>query len=151
MQRSRRWMVVALIAGLSLAACSKTSNGGGEPESAPAKLERVKGTTLSRVILTAKAAERIGIEMAEVRDAPTAGGGPARKVIPYAAVLYDANGDTWTYTNPRPRTFVRARISVDRIDGDVAVLSDGPPASTTVVTVGAAELFGTEFGLFEED
>jgi hypothetical protein len=32
------------------------------------------------------------------------------------------------------------------IDGDLAVLPEGPLSSTEVVTVGAAELFGTEFG-----
>lgn len=33
------------------------------------------------------------------------------------------------------------------IDGDLAVLSHVPPAGTQIVTVGAAELFGTEFGV----
>jgi hypothetical protein len=34
---------------------------------------------------------------------------------------------------------------VNYIDGNVVVLKDGPPAGTVVVSVGAAELFGTEF------
>jgi hypothetical protein len=68
-----------------------------------------------------------------------------RKVIPYSAVLYDAQSDTWVYTNPEPLVFVRHRIRVDYIEGDVAVLSDGPPSGTKVVTAGAALLFSTEF------
>ena len=77
------------------------------------------------------------------------GGAPA-KVLPYAAVLYDANGDTWTYTNPEPLVFVRHKISIDRVDGESAILAEGPDAGTKVVTVGAAELIGTEFGVDED-
>ena len=65
-------------------------------------------------------------------------------VIPYAAVFYTATGDTWAYTNPEPLTFVRVPIVVDRIRGDRAFLSDGPPSGMEVVTQGAAELYGTE-------
>ncbi len=75
------------------------------------------------------------------------GSGTLRKVIPYASVLYKAGGDTWVYTNPEPLVFVRHRISINYIDGDLAVLSDGPPSGTAVVTTGAAELFGLEFGV----
>jgi hypothetical protein len=70
-----------------------------------------------------------------------------QKVIPYAAVLYDLNGDEWVYTSPQPLVYVRAPIVVDYIDGDLAVLSEGPPADTEVVTAGASELFGAEAGI----
>ncbi len=73
-------------------------------------------------------------------------GGP-RKVVPYSAVIYGLQGDTWTYTNPEPLVFVRHRITIDYIENDTAVLLDGPPAGTAVVTVGAAELFGVELGV----
>ena len=63
-------------------------------------------------------------------------------VIPYDAVLYAADGSTFTYTSPKPHVFVRAPISVRNIRGDRAVLSAGPPAGTPVVTVGSQELFG---------
>jgi hypothetical protein len=64
-------------------------------------------------------------------------------------VLYDENGDTWTFTSPEPLTFVRQRIDIDRIAGDRVVLLEGPPPGTTVVTVGAAELLGAELGVGE--
>jgi hypothetical protein len=70
-----------------------------------------------------------------------------RSVLPFSAVVYDLNGETWVYTNPQPLTFVRARVAVDYIDDEMAVLSAGPPEGTTVVTNGVAQLFGTEFGL----
>jgi hypothetical protein len=75
------------------------------------------------------------------------GKGEPQKVVPYASVVYDLHGDTWAYTNPQPLTYIREHISVDYIDGDLAVLSQGPNPGTQVVTVGAAELLGTEFGI----
>jgi hypothetical protein len=75
------------------------------------------------------------------------GSGMQRQVIPYSAVLYDLNGETWVYTNPEPLVFVRQPVSVDYIEGDLAVLSDGPPAGTQVATVGVAELYGADTGV----
>jgi hypothetical protein len=130
-------VVVPILAGLQLAACHTSSTK--VVKTKPAVVERVEGTKLSRVRLTSKAAERLDIKTATVREAQQ------RKVVPYAAVLYDAYGDTWVYTSPEPLIFIRHSIKIDRIEGDLAVLSDGPPAGTAVVTVGGAELFGTEF------
>jgi hypothetical protein len=115
------------------------------PKDLPGRVEHIAGTNDSRVILTAAAVKRIGVTTQPVRDEQVAGA--ARKVIPYAAVLYDASGETWTYTNPQPMVYVRARITVDSIDGDRATLSSGPAAGTPVVDVGAVELYGTEFGV----
>jgi hypothetical protein len=58
--------------------------------------------------------------------------------------MYDPKGGTWTFTNPQPLVFVRHKIVVDRVEGDRVILSEGPPAGTVVVTVGAAELMGAE-------
>ena len=43
--------------------------------------------------------------------------------------------------------FQRQRVALIDMVGDFAVLSQGPPLGTRVVTAGAAELFGTEFGV----
>ena len=67
-----------------------------------------------------------------------------QKVIPYAAVYYDAKGAPWVYINSRPLAFERERIGVERVVGDLAVLSEGPPVGTAVVTVGAPLLYGAE-------
>ena len=69
--------------------------------------------------------------------------------VPYGAILYDSSGKAWVYTNPEPRVYVRQSITVQRINGDVAVLTDGPAAGTVVVTTGAEELLGTEFDTAE--
>ena len=67
-------------------------------------------------------------------------------VVPHAALLYDALGGTWVYEARDPHVFVRRRVAVtDLVDG-LAILDQGPPPGTRVVTAGAAELFGTEFG-----
>lgn len=66
------------------------------------------------------------------------------KVVPYSAVYYDGKGIAWVYVNTKPLTFERQRIGVERVLGDLAVLSDGPPVGTPIVTVGASLLFGTE-------
>ena len=146
-----RWLVAVLliIACLQLAACAQTaaSSASQKEDTPPAKVETVVGTDLSRVILTAEAAKRLGIETAVVRDAQVRG--KQQKVIPYPAVFYDLHGETWVYTNPESLTYVRDTISVDFIDGDLAVLSKGPPSGTVVVTVGAPELYGTESGVGE--
>lgn len=138
MLRTNRWMVVVpLIAGLQLAACHKGSSKPAKIK--PAVVEKIEGSKLSKLTLTAKASERLDIKTAAVSEAQ------GRKVVPYAAVLYDANGYTWVYTNPEPLIFIRHSIKVDRVEGEHAMLSDGPPVGTQVVTVGGAELFGAEF------
>ena len=53
----------------------------------------------------------------------------------------------WAYTSAGPLTFVRAPIEVASIQGDTAVLSEGPAPGTEVVTVGGEELLGTEFAI----
>jgi hypothetical protein len=70
-----------------------------------------------------------------------------RSTVPYTAVIYDLKGDTWVYTSPSPLTFVRQHIKVDYIDDDTAILTEGPPVGTNIVSVGVEELFGTEFGI----
>jgi hypothetical protein len=80
---------------------------------------------------------------------PLKGSGQIRLTVPYGAVLYDASGATWVYTNPEGRAYVRAAVKVDYVDGEVAVLEEGPAAGTKVVTVGVSELYGAEVGVGE--
>jgi hypothetical protein len=134
---------LVLIAGVvSLSACGEASSGYDYETAShhePAKLEPIKGTDVNRVILDAEGAKRIGLQTAPIRQ-----NGP-ETVLPYDAVIYDADGETFTYTAPEPLTFVRQKIVIDHVVGDSVMLSDGPPAGTEVVTVGAAEVYGSEF------
>jgi hypothetical protein len=77
-------------------------------------------------------------------ELPIAGSDETHKVVPYSAVYYDAKGAPWVYVNTQPLTYERQRITVDRVEGDVAVLSDGPPIGTPIVVTGAPLLYGTE-------
>lgn len=254
MHLSNRWMVLILVfAGLQLSACTQSA---AKPAAAgkenPVSLSPLPGTDLKQLVLTEKAAQRLGIQTAPVREeqvvrkrrvgaqvvgsrtssavavAPASGvvwvrvrlnesdlekvdrgkpvlvlplsspalglglaarlaeappvdgpedeaetlyyvvdspghglapgrgvlveltllgSGTQRKIIPYSAVAYDVEGRTWSYTSPKPLTFVRHPITVDYIDGDLAVLSEGPPPGTAVVMVGVAELLGAELGV----
>ena len=155
-RHSRFVALVLVVLALQLAACAKAPTATGKPAKAePAKVEKVDGSSLKRLTLTEKAAERLAIKTATSREAEVApkgaragaGAVALRKVIPYAALIYDLHGDTWAYTSPAPLTFVRHPVKVDYIQGDLAILTEGPPAGATVVTTGAAELFGAEFGV----
>jgi len=251
---NQRWTVVILIiAGLLLSACTQTPTA--REKIVPAHVEQIEGTDLKRVVLTEKAAERLNLQTAPLREEQVvrtrtvggvvvaspegqgagpgkvwvrvrlnesdlnqvdrgqparvlslddeddgedaddgleaeadegpdvddaqdddsaeaalyylvdnadnslvpgqrvfvefalSGSGTSRKIVPYAAVIYDVKGATWVYTNPEPLAFVRQSISVDYIKGDLAFLTEGPSAGTNVVTVGGAELYGAETGV----
>jgi hypothetical protein len=138
-------MLVALIvAGLQLAACGQTPSATATKPK-PVNVEKIDGSEFNRVVLTEKAAQRIAIQTTPVVEEQV--NGSLRKVIPYAAVIYGLRGETWTYTSPGELTFVRQSITVDRIEGDKAILVEGPPAGTAVVTVGVPELYGADTGI----
>lgn len=148
MRATHRWFVAAVCgAALLTAACAPTTRDGGTTSAGaaeePARVEPIEGTELSNVILTEEAARRLDIqtEMARTEEVD----GVQHTVVPYSAVIYDVQGEAWVYTSPAPLTFVRHSLEIDSIDRDVAVLSNGLPAGTQVVTVGAPEIYGAEF------
>jgi hypothetical protein len=107
-----------------------------------------ESTGLASVTLTEKAAERVGIETAVVAEAGAVREGSSGSLsVPYGAILYDAKGNAFVYAVTGPLSYVRAPITVDYVEGDNAILSDGPSSGTEVVAVGVAELYGAETGL----
>lgn len=140
---SRRLVAVPALAVLLLAACAPSSSTPAAKDPAVV-VEKNAETGLSKLTLSAKAAERLGIATTAVVDPQD---GPGKTAVPYAAVIYDASGKTWAYTNSGGLVFVRHAITVDRIQADRAVLTAGPPIGTLVVTVGVAELWGIETGV----
>lgn len=62
-------------------------------------------------------------------------------------MIYDAEGVTWVYTMPQPLTYIRQRVTIDRVEAKDAVLSQGPAPETPVVMRGAATLYSTELGV----
>jgi hypothetical protein len=68
-------------------------------------------------------------------------------VVPWAAVLHDVHGGEWVYEQLAPQRFARRRVQVRFVADGLAALASGPAAGRPVVIAGAAELFGTEFGV----
>jgi hypothetical protein len=145
---SKRLMAAMLLSGLAVSGCAKSSEFNNEPaeNGGVAKIEHVKG--VDQIVLAPQAARRLGIETGQITRQSI--GGSSRLVIPYAAVLYDESGKTYTFTSPARLKYVQSPISVAYIKNGKAVLRSGPPAGTSVVTVGSAELIGTARGV-EED
>lgn len=144
-------VAVGCLAAAQLSACGSGSNEDAA-KTEPADVTPVKGKDVSEVKLSPAAARRVGIRTAtvdEVRIPVRHGGDRVRETIPYSAVLYSADGKTFAYRRERRLVYVRTPITVTDIRGDRAVLASGPPVGTAVVTVGAPELYGTEFGVEE--
>lgn len=135
MKQIYRWILLVIVLTSLISACAPKASTSTKVD--PVKLEPIDGTDFKRVILTEKAAQRLDIKTAEVSGT----------TIPYAAVIYDTEGNTWIYTSPEPLTFVRAPIAIDHIDGDQAILSEGLDSATSVVTLGVSELYGAETGV----
>jgi hypothetical protein len=114
------------------------------PVEAPAAGEAEQTTGALYYVIESAGRELLAGQRVRV-ETPLSGSGTLRKVVPYSAVIYGAHGETWVYASPEPLTYVRHPVSIDYVDDDLAVLSEGPPAGTDVVTVGVAELFGAEF------
>lgn len=149
-----RWLAILITAALAVAVFvtvqvlrddSTSSNQEALTHQEPAVVERIEDSDLSRVILSERAAERLQIQTEAVRTEQV--NGSPTLVIPFSAVYYAPTGEAWVYTNPEPLTYIRHSITVDRVEGELTYLSDGPPAQTNVVTVGVAELYGTEYGI----
>jgi RND family efflux transporter MFP subunit len=68
-------------------------------------------------------------------------------VISAGALLHDINGGVWVYERTAPRTYARRRVEVEDTIGGLALLARGPASGKPIVTEGAAELFGVEFGV----
>ena len=83
--------------------------------------------------------QRIGVQLALV-------GEDQGITAPRKSIIYDIYGGTWVYVQTADHVFERRRVLIRYMMGDRVVLAEGPAADTQVVTDGAAELFGTEFG-----
>jgi hypothetical protein len=138
MKRIARSLLCLAAVGFIVGGCTQATTSAPKEEAIHID-EQASG--LKQLTLSEKAAERLGVE-----TAPVAGSG-ASMTVPYAAVIYDADGSTWSYVNTAPLVYLREEITVERIEGDTAILSTGPAAGTPVVTTGSAELYGAEIGV----
>jgi hypothetical protein len=139
--RGSRWLTVFLVGAcpaLALSACTEQETAA-QDHYQPTQLAALPDSDIHRVTFTAEGAGRLGLKTEAVRESAKGA------VLPYAALIYDAEGATFTYTSPKPLTFLRQPVEVARIDGDRVLLRKGPEPGTKVVTTGAAEVLGAEF------
>ena len=125
--------------GLSCAAALAAESAG---KRLPARVEATSDAGIKKVTLTARAAERLGVQLDEVRADPS-----GRQIVPYGAILYDLTGKTWVYVSSDALSFVRGAVTIDTIKGVNVYLKDGPPTGTKVLVTGVPQVFGTEFGV----
>lgn len=138
MQQYSNWIITIMVATLPLAGCGKGT--AKAPPESPAAVEK-QASGIARITLKGRAAERLGIEFAEVKKAGQ------RLEAPYKTLLYDTSGREWVFISPEPNVFMRTEVKVEHIDGETVYFAKGPPAGTKLVTSGIAQLYGIEFGV----
>ena len=132
-------LAVAVAAAVAtLPGCAKVEAAVHEPYPAVEIVDGADDAAPKTLTLTSDAVRRLELTTVVVTD-------PA--AVPFAAVVYDKKGAPWVYTNPGERVYVRAPVTVLRVDGGTAVLSSGPARGTQVVTQGAIKLYGAENGV----
>ena len=129
------------LAGCQSASGAESGSASEEAIAAAASVEEDPAGGPSRLTLTEDAVLRLGVETAPV------GGSAGALTVPYAAVVYDAEGDSWVFVEEEERVYRRAAIAIESVDGDTVLLTEGPPPGSEVVTVAAAELVGVEAGI----
>ena len=144
---------VAAVAVITLGAsgCSEAGASNEEnPETAVTVEAGADEDQPARLTVSERAEQRLGLRTEPVRPLTGQANG-ATEVIAYSAVVYDADGKSWTYSAPSPRTYIRVPIVISSIAGQTVQLKSGPPVGTQVVVVGAPELVGAEAGISGEE
>lgn len=147
--RATAWCVSAVLA-VGVAACSSADATNETHQETAVSVEAAPDESQPATLTLSELAEkRLGIRTEPVRSVGT--GSAATLVVPYSALVYDADGSSWAFSEPRPHTYVRVPLAIRRIAGDEVQLKSGPPAGTPVVVVGAPELVGAEAGISGEE
>jgi hypothetical protein len=145
--------VPSLLVVLSVAVtgCSSASAGEAPAVDPAVVVETGDGDQPARITLTEEAEQRLGIETKPVVSRRARTDAKPVLVIPYAAVVYDADGKAWAFASTGPRTYQRQQIVVAGITGESVTLTRGPKPGTQVVVVAASELVGAEAGISGEE
>ncbi|MEP7383478.1 MAG: efflux RND transporter periplasmic adaptor subunit [Gemmatimonadota bacterium] len=77
---------------------------------------------------------------------PLRGARSERLTVPWASVVFDHEGGSWVYERLGDHQYARRRIVLGEVVREWAEVRSGIAAGALVVTAGAAELLGTEFG-----
>jgi hypothetical protein len=140
-----RSLAMALVIGAlasALSACTEVETN--KSKYSPTLVNPIKGRDDTALVqLTPAAAARAGVRTGVIRRLGR------QTYLPYAGLLYDDDGITYTYVIERPYVYVRQPVHIARITGHRVILRKGPPAGTQIVTTGAAEIYSAEFGVEE--
>ena len=136
---SRGTALLAIIALAALAGCSSTATTASQPP--PAHVTAGPHGAVS-VVLTAQGAQRAGLQTAVA----AAAGRGRLAMVPYSALLYQADGTSVIYTVTGPLTYTLVPVTVASIQGSNVDLTGLSPG-TTVVSVGGEELLGVQDGV----
>jgi Cu/Ag efflux pump CusA len=135
-----------LAASLSLTGCQAARGVDPTSDEQPATVETRDGSP-PVLTLSERAEQRLGIQTAPAVPDPAGG-----LLIPYAALVYDADGAAWAFVRTAPLTYTRTALTAGAITGgQVSVPTSNLKAEDQVVTVGAPELVGIETGLDGEE
>jgi multidrug efflux pump subunit AcrA (membrane-fusion protein) len=147
--KKRRARAMAVLAAavatmtVAVAGCSTSSSTASQPPTF--KLVKAPGKAEPTIVLTKLGATRIGLQTALV-----AGGQGGEATFPYAALLYESNGQAVVYVSTGALSFQREFVSVDTITGDTVTVTSGVTPGQKVATDGAEELLGVQNGVGEE-
>ena len=67
-------------------------------------------------------------------------------VVPWSSIVFDTTGGVWVYESLGGNRYSRRRVDLDHTAGGQAYLNSGLKSGSQVVSEGAAELWGFEFG-----
>ena len=149
MSDMRKMRLAGLLVGAAVAAtpglagCAPPASSAAQ--SPTSKLVTLPGTATPSVVLTPLGAQRIGLETAPVSAGP---GGAA--TFPYAALLYEPNGQLAVYVSAGTLTYTRHYVKLDAVNGGQVTVASGVTLGERVVTDGAEELLGIQNGVGEE-
>jgi hypothetical protein len=135
--------LAAAAAALLPAACAGA--GAGEEEEVvlvQTKLKDLKGYPGHHIITFTK----LGAERADVGTSPVVKAGDHSE-LPYAALLYNADGSTFVYTATGPLTYRYTPIHLLKIVDTRIQFTDGPKPGTSVVTSGVPQVHGADIQL----
>lgn len=136
-RQEKRYLAVLLLALPLLGTACAASSAGSQPERA-AVVERLPQADAYRITLSPDTVRRLAIRTTTARPADR------DTVVPYSALIYSANGQTWAYVRAGAFSFMRRALVVDRISGTKAFVARGLSPGSRVVTQGAVELHGIE-------
>ena len=133
------YILLTVVLSIGLSACHKHTNHA--QKVSPAKVEKIEGSSISKVTLTADAERRLGIETIVPEL-----GGSNRGLVPLSALLYDTKGTAWLFARSSEHVYQRIRVEVlDTLESQVRV-SGELPRGGAIVTQGVAELYVAAFG-----